>query len=135
MGPSSKVLSVLHRVSNLSPAWTGRLGRFVDLDWVASDWGRPALQAALPRRRYCVESALNLHMGELTDRESRVLERLFKGLVTGQRACLAESITLVETQHPRKKELAQLLLQRVLAHRRQQEQLNAGKPLAFRIGR
>ncbi|XP_064191364.1 methylmalonic aciduria type A protein, mitochondrial isoform X2 [Anguilla rostrata] len=132
MGPS-KVLCVLHRASMFSPAWTACLGRSVGCK-VALDLGRPASLAAQQRRRYCMQSALNPHMGELTDRESRVLARLYEGLVTGQRACLAESITLVETQHPRKRELAQVLLQRVLAHRRQQEQLNGGNPLAFRIG-
>lgn len=47
---------------------------------------------------------------------------------------MAECITLVETQHPRKKELAQVLLQRVLAYRREQESRNGGKPVAFRVG-
>ncbi|RVE76092.1 hypothetical protein OJAV_G00005330 [Oryzias javanicus] len=51
-----------------------------------------------------------------------------------QRASLAESITLVETQHSRKKELAQVLLQRVLAYRREQESRNGGRPVAFRVG-
>ncbi|KAI1887432.1 hypothetical protein AGOR_G00190230 [Albula goreensis] len=126
MGPS-KVFCVLHRVSRLSPAWTAGFGRTVDCKF-ALDQGHGG------RRRYCMDSALNQHMSELTDKESRILSRLYEGLVTGQRACLAESITLVETQHPRKKELAQVLLQRVLAHRRQQEELNGGKPLAFRVG-
>ncbi|KAJ8271829.1 hypothetical protein COCON_G00106880 [Conger conger] len=130
---SSSFLCVAHRVSMLSSAWTGRLGRSLSCT-VALDLGRSALLAEQQRRRYCMDSALNQHMGELTDRETRVLERLYEGLVTGRRACLAESITLVETQHPRKKELAQVLVQRVLAHRRQQERLNGGKPLAFRIG-
>lgn len=66
--------------------------------------------------------------------EQRLLNRLYRGLVGGQRASLAESITLVETQHPRKKELAQVLLQRVLAHREEQERENGGKPVAFRVG-
>ncbi|KAJ8407681.1 hypothetical protein AAFF_G00275380 [Aldrovandia affinis] len=132
MGPSN-VLCVLHRVRLLSPVWTVRLGRSVDCK-VALDGGRPAQCAAQQRRRYSMESALNQHMGELTARESRVLARLYEGLVTGQRACLAESITLVETQHPRKRQLAQALLQRVLDHRRQQEELSGGKPLAFRVG-
>ncbi|KAG7221941.1 hypothetical protein INR49_016967 [Caranx melampygus] len=59
---------------------------------------------------------------------------MYDGLIGGQRASLAESITLVETQHPRKKELAQVLLQRVLAYRAEQERSNGGKPVAFRVG-
>ncbi|KYO46369.1 methylmalonic aciduria type A protein, mitochondrial isoform B [Alligator mississippiensis] len=45
-----------------------------------------------------------------------------------------EAITLVESTHSRKKELAQVLLQKVLSYQREQEQLNKGKPLAFRVG-
>nr|XP_046165434.1 methylmalonic aciduria type A homolog, mitochondrial-like [Oncorhynchus gorbuscha] len=84
-------------------------------------------------RGMCVESTLS-HIKELSLPEQRLLNKLYEGLISGQRACLAESITLVETQHPRKKELAQVLLQRVLAHRKEQEKQNRGKPLAFRVG-
>lgn len=56
------------------------------------------------------------------------------GLVQGQRACLAEAITLMESTHTRKKELAQVLLQRVLAHQRERELQNQGKPFTFRVG-
>lgn len=71
---------------------------------------------------------------DLCGPEQRLLNKLYDGLVGGQRASLAESITLVETQHPRKKELAQVLLQRVLAFRKEQESQNGGKPVAFRVG-
>lgn len=71
---------------------------------------------------------------DLCGPEQRLLNKLYDGLVGGQRASLAESITLVETQHPRKKELAQVLLQRVLAYRKEQESKNGGKPVAFRVG-
>lgn len=40
----------------------------------------------------------------------------------------------MESTHARKKELAQVLLQRVLVYQREQEQLNQGKPLTFRVG-
>lgn len=73
-------------------------------------------------------------MQDLSGPERRLLNKLYEGLIGGQRASLAESITLVETQHPRKKELAQVLLQRVLAYRREQESRNGGKPVAFRVG-
>lgn len=86
-----------------------------------------------PSRR-CISTAPSLHVADLTEREKRVLDRLYDGLVKGHRAALAESITLVETQHPRKKELAQVLLQRVLAYRQEQERANGNQPVAFRIG-
>lgn len=81
-----------------------------------------------------MSTALPQHIQDLSGPEQRLLNKLYDGLVGGQRASLAESITLVETQHPRKKELAQVLLQRVLAYRREQEGRNGGKPVAFRVG-
>ncbi|XP_077428280.1 methylmalonic aciduria type A protein, mitochondrial isoform X1 [Vanacampus margaritifer] len=81
-----------------------------------------------------VSTALSQNMQDLSGPEQRLLNKLYAGLIGGQRASLAESITLVETQHLRKKELAQVLLQRVLAYRREQESLNGGKPVTFRVG-
>uniref|UniRef100_A0A8C6TYC9 Metabolism of cobalamin associated A n=1 Tax=Neogobius melanostomus TaxID=47308 RepID=A0A8C6TYC9_9GOBI len=89
--------------------------------------------AILPGPR-CVSTAVIQHVQDLSGPEQRLLSRLYEGLIGGQRASLAESITLVETQHPRKKELAQVLLQRVLAYRREKEKSNGGRPLAFRVG-
>ncbi|XP_070613886.1 methylmalonic aciduria type A protein, mitochondrial isoform X1 [Erythrolamprus reginae] len=71
---------------------------------------------------------------ELSDKEQRLLSMLYTGLIQGHRACLAEAITLIESTHKRKKQVAQVLLQKVLSHHREQEQLNKGKPLAFRVG-
>ncbi|XP_067897486.1 methylmalonic aciduria type A protein, mitochondrial isoform X1 [Heterodontus francisci] len=70
----------------------------------------------------------------LTEWERRLLDRLVGGLLGGQRACLAEAITLVESSLKHKKSLAQLLLQRVLACQRERERNNGGKPLSFRVG-
>ncbi|XP_068607438.1 methylmalonic aciduria type A protein, mitochondrial [Brachionichthys hirsutus] len=81
-----------------------------------------------------VSTALGQHVQDLSGPEERLLNKLYEGLVGGRRASLAESITLVETQQPRKKELAQVLLQRVLAHREEQERRKGGTPAAFRIG-
>ncbi|KAM5159267.1 methylmalonic aciduria type A protein, mitochondrial isoform 1-T2 [Callospermophilus lateralis] len=86
------------------------------------------------RRKLCVQATLKDHMEGLSDKEQRFVDKLYTGLIQGQRACLAEAITLVESTHSRKKELAQVLLQKVLIYNREQEQLNGGKPLAFRVG-
>nr|XP_055061100.1 methylmalonic aciduria type A protein, mitochondrial [Misgurnus anguillicaudatus] len=88
----------------------------------------------LQQRRCVSAEAAIRHIADLTDKENRLLTRLYNGLIVGQRAALAESITLVETQHPRKKEMAQVLLQKVLAYRQEQERRNGGKPVAFRVG-
>lgn len=81
-----------------------------------------------------MSTAAGQQIQELSAPEQRLLDKLYVGLIGGQRASLAESITLVETQHLRKKELAQVLLQRVLAYRREQESRNGGRPVAFRVG-
>ncbi|KAF4011922.1 hypothetical protein G4228_003157 [Cervus hanglu yarkandensis] len=85
-------------------------------------------------RKLCLHTTLEGHTEGLSDKEQRLVDKLYAGLIQGQRACLAEAITLVESTHSRKKELAQVLLQKVLAHHREQEKLNKGKPLAFRVG-
>ena len=85
-------------------------------------------------RKLCLQTASEGHTEGLSDKEQRLVDKLCAGLIQGQRACLAEAITLVESTHSRKKELAQVLLQKVLAHHREQEKLNKGKPLAFRVG-
>ncbi|XP_030047534.1 methylmalonic aciduria type A protein, mitochondrial [Microcaecilia unicolor] len=88
------------------------------------------------RRRPChnFSAAQSRQVAELSEQEHRLLHRLYGGLIQGQRACLAEAITLIESSHGRKKELAQVLLQKVLSYHREQELLNNGKPLAFRVG-
>ncbi|XP_066088646.1 methylmalonic aciduria type A protein, mitochondrial isoform X4 [Saccopteryx bilineata] len=86
------------------------------------------------KRQLCVQTTLKEHTEGLSDKEQRFVDKLYTGLIQGQRACLAEAITLVESTHSRKKELAQVLLQRVLVYHREQEQLNRGEPRAFRVG-
>lgn len=78
--------------------------------------------------------ALERQPRELSDKEQRLLDRLYSGVIQGHRACLAEAITLMESTHSRKKEIAQVLLQKVLSYHQEQEQLNKGQPLAFRVG-
>ncbi|XP_062991687.1 methylmalonic aciduria type A protein, mitochondrial isoform X1 [Elgaria multicarinata webbii] len=82
----------------------------------------------------CCPATLEQQTRELSDKEQRLLHKLYSGLIQGHRACLAEAITLIESTHSRKKEIAQVLLQKVLSYHREQEQLNKGKPLAFRVG-
>lgn len=82
----------------------------------------------------CCPATGKQHSQKLSDKEQRLLDRLYNGLIQGHRACLAEAITLMESTHSRKKEVAQALLQKVLSYHREQERLNKGKPLAFRVG-
>lgn len=86
------------------------------------------------RRELCQQAAPEQQAEGLSEREQRLVDRLYHGLIQGHRACLAESITLIESTQSRKKKAAQVLLQKVLSYHREQEQLNQGKPLAFRVG-
>lgn len=86
------------------------------------------------RRELCQQVAPDQELEGLCDREQRLVARLYDGLIQGHRACLAEAITLVESTQSRKKKIAQVLLQKVLAYHRDQEKFNQGKPLAFRVG-
>ncbi|XP_017929049.1 methylmalonic aciduria type A protein, mitochondrial isoform X2 [Manacus vitellinus] len=86
------------------------------------------------RRELCQQVAPEQQIEGLSDREQRLVDRLYNGLIQGHRACLAEAITLVESTQSRKKKVAQVLLQKVLSYNREQEKLNQGKPLAFRVG-
>ncbi|KAM8968441.1 methylmalonic aciduria type A protein, mitochondrial isoform 2-T4 [Sarcophilus harrisii] len=86
------------------------------------------------KRKLGIQTTLKLHTEGLSDKERRFVNKLYTGVIQGQRASLAESITLIESTHSRKKELAQVLLQMVLNYHKEQEQLNNGKPLAFRVG-
>lgn len=63
-----------------------------------------------------------------------VVQRLFSGLKAGQRASLAESITLVETSHPKKKIQARELLTQVLKNARAHQYTHGTKALSFRLG-
>lgn len=86
------------------------------------------------RRELCQQAAPDQQIEGLSDKEQRLVDRLYSGLIQGHRACLAEAITLVESTQSRKKKIAQVLLQKVLSYHREQEKLNQGKPLAFRVG-
>ncbi|XP_028833631.1 methylmalonic aciduria type A protein, mitochondrial [Denticeps clupeoides] len=110
-----------------SRTWRGRRAATVTMGLRCG----PCRPTQMNDRDFSAETVISRRAVDLTDREKRVLDRLYDGLVGGQRASLAESITLVETLHPRKKELAQALLQRVLAYRQEQDK---GQPAAFRVG-
>ncbi|XP_053514394.1 methylmalonic aciduria type A protein, mitochondrial isoform X2 [Artibeus jamaicensis] len=97
-------------------------------------WTKWPLLSDCLRRPLCVHTILKEHTEGLSDKEQRFVDKLYTGLIQGQRACLAEAITLIESTHKRKKELAQVLLQKVLGYHREQERLNKGQPRAFRVG-
>ena len=69
---------------------------------------------------------------ELDRREEKVVDTLFNGLLSSNRACLAKSITLTESTHPRKRLQARSLLKKALQHCKQCQQNN--NSYSFRIG-
>ena len=69
----------------------------------------------------------------LDDSENLTVNQLYQGLISSNRACLARSITLIESTHPRKRQQAQLLLSKALQHLKSLE-TDELKPPSFRIG-
>ncbi|CAF2800393.1 unnamed protein product [Rotaria sp. Silwood2] len=59
---------------------------------------------------------------------------LYKGLINGDRGCLARSITLVESIHQEKQQKAKELLGQVLQGLKQRQEKQPKKPISFRIG-
>jgi hypothetical protein len=59
---------------------------------------------------------------------------LYKGLINGDRGCLARSITLVESTHIEKQHKAKELLAQVLQGLKQRQEKQPNKPISFRIG-
>ncbi|XP_056418828.1 methylmalonic aciduria type A protein, mitochondrial [Hyla sarda] len=122
--PLRTLTSMLHR-NALLLASSQRLGveQFLhQIDYLGS------------RRTLCISAISQQEAEPLAEKEQRLLSNIYRGLINGQRACLAEAITLVESTHLRKRQIAQILLQKVLSHHREEERLNNGKPLAFRVG-
>jgi hypothetical protein len=69
---------------------------------------------------------------ELDSREENVVDTLYNGLLSSNRACLAKSITLTESTHPRKRLQARSLLKKALQHCKQCQQND--NSFSFRIG-
>jgi len=63
-----------------------------------------------------------------------LVQRLYKGLMEGKRGLLAESITLIESTHPRKQAQAQLLLSKVMEHAKETAKQTKKNITSFRIG-
>ncbi|XP_060782521.1 methylmalonic aciduria type A protein, mitochondrial [Neoarius graeffei] len=131
MAPAA-LLPFLYRIRTLSSATAKHSSHIFQR--TSAEFYHGPICVLYHQRSASTEEALRHNVSDLTVRERTVLERLYDGLVRGQRSSLAECITLVETQHPRKKELAQVLLQRVLSYRQECERIAGGKPVAFRVG-
>lgn len=59
---------------------------------------------------------------------------LYKGLINGDRGCLAKSITLVESTNVEKQHKAKELLAQVLQGLKERQEKQTNKPISFRIG-
>ena len=66
--------------------------------------------------------------------EDQHVQDLYDGLLLGDRAALAQSITLVESKLGKRKSQARLLLTGLLPHLKHEEKRNKGVPKSFRIG-
>ena len=70
----------------------------------------------------------------IEDHDSEV-ERLYNGVIKGDRGCLARSITMAESSHPVKKAQAQVLLEKVLHDTKRRCKHSMYKSVSFRIGK
>jgi hypothetical protein len=71
---------------------------------------------------------------KITRRYVSTVVDLYKGLINGDRGCLAKSITLIESTHVEKQHKAKELLAQVLQGLKQREEKQANTPISFRIG-
>ena len=68
------------------------------------------------------------------DENDATVQHLYKGLIEGQRAALAQCITLVETSNLKKKAQAQVLMKKVLQFNNSQKQHALNRVKTLRIG-
>lgn len=97
----------------------------------------PVICNPLTIRSHLLHESSNQNSSEsnlLNEEENLVVDRLFKGLISSKRACLAQSITLIESTHPRKRLQAKLLLSKALNHARTKLGNEESKMPSFRIG-
>lgn len=76
------------------------------------------------------QSRVRLNYRNLSNIVENDVQRLIDGILTRNRARLAEAITLIESTHPAKRKLAQRLLTEVLKVSRK----NLFQPDSFRVG-
>lgn len=72
--------------------------------------------------------------GAQIEHEDQKVQRLFQGIIQGQRGSLAQAITLVETLHPLKYHQAQKLLSKVAKYSKKAPPFSNGQRCSFRIG-
>ena len=73
-------------------------------------------------------------MWKIARRYLSTVPDLYKGLINGDRGCLARSITLVESTRVEKQQKAKELLAQVLQGLKQRQEEQPNKPISFRIG-
>ena len=76
----------------------------------------------------------NPYTEENITEEDSLVQNLFNGLKSSQRAALARSITLVESTHPRKRAQSQVLLSLILSHNQKLRGKSLRRTTSFRIG-
>ncbi|XP_064636890.1 methylmalonic aciduria type A protein, mitochondrial-like [Lineus longissimus] len=66
--------------------------------------------------------------------DNPMVNELYEGILDGKRASLARGITLVESTHPGRKAMGQVLLTKILLHQREMMKKTSQKVSSFRIG-
>jgi len=97
----------------------------------------PVIHNQLAVRSQLIHGSSNqnsLESNLLDDKEKLVVDRLYQGLISSKRSCLAQSITLIESTHPRKRLQAKSLLTKALNHARTKLESEESTSPSFRIG-
>jgi len=76
----------------------------------------------------------NPYGSESVSADDPVVQRLLNGVLCGERSCLAQAITLIESTHPKKKAQAQVLLSLILEKSHQKHRHSIRKSSSLRIG-
>lgn len=81
-----------------------------------------------------LKTYINSHWDDNVSRLDPTVQRLRAGLVKGDRSCLSESITLVESTNPTKKAQGEYVLAELMKLAKKRVEKKGPTSLAFRIG-
>lgn len=107
-----------------------------------------SIQFGVPSLSHCHKRALKMSCQDypsklspsiqsvhaLNDEDNELVDKLFLGLLSSDRASLARSITLIESSHVVKRAQAGALLLKALQHCKKTTEVNGPASASFRIG-
>ena len=102
--------------------------RFISCGFTRISWDKPLFKIKETKKSFLTNTGTKIEDDDLK------VDRLFQGILQGQRGSLAQAITLVETLHPTKYHQAQKLLSKVVKYSKDAPPFSNGQRCSFRIG-